>query len=95
MQKRMKFIQYRLYSGQSVKLHAFGLAIGTAVWMAITIRNQLGGVTQKASILELKDEEKQRESFGIEIILSRSLDAPVKTHSPKAHWVKKNKTDEV
>lgn len=48
MTKRMNYLAYRLTSGLTTKLHAYGLAIGSAVWMACTVRNQLGGVTIKA-----------------------------------------------
>lgn len=86
MTKRMNYLAHRLTTGQTTKLHAYGLAIGSAVWMACTMRNQLGGVTTKAQIMELKDEEKQRKSFGIEITLSRSAETPLPERKP---YVKK------
>ncbi len=82
MTKRMNYLAYRLTNGHTTKLHAYGLAIGSAVWMACTLRNQLGGVTIKAQIMELKDEEKQRESFGMEITLSRSAETPIPERKP-------------
>ena len=39
MTKRMNYLAHRLTSGLTTKLHAYGLAIGTAVWMACTLRN--------------------------------------------------------
>jgi hypothetical protein len=44
MTKRMNYLIHRLSSGLTTKLHAYGLAIGTAVWMSTTIRQQLSGV---------------------------------------------------
>ena len=70
MTKRMSYLVHRLKEGLTTKLHAYGLAIGTAVWMSSNIRHQFTGVTQKATIMELKDQAKHRESFGIEIVLS-------------------------
>lgn len=58
MSKRMSYLVHRLMEGHTTKLHAYGLAIGTAVWMSTSIRHQLTGVSQKASIMELKDEAK-------------------------------------
>jgi len=69
MTKRMSYLVHRLKDGLTTKLHAYGLAIGTAIWMSSNIRHQFSGVTQKATIMELKDGAKHRESFGIEIVL--------------------------
>lgn len=70
MAKRMSYLVHRLKEGLTTKLHAYGLAIGTAVWMSSNIRRQFSGVTQTATIMQLKDQAKHRESFGIEIVLS-------------------------
>ena len=55
MTKRMSYLVHRLMEGLTTKLHAYGLAIGTAVWMSSNSRHQFSGVTQKATIMELKD----------------------------------------
>lgn len=97
MSKRLSYLTNRLTQGLTTKLHAYGLAIGTAVWMSTTIRHQLNGIEQKASILELKDEAKQRESFGMEIVLFKSekvaaVSEKKARYTPNVQYVKKPNT---
>lgn len=69
--RRIDFLIDRLVHGRSTTMHAYGQAMGTAVWISQQVRNHVRGVTQTCKLLELKDQH--RESIGIEIVLSRSV----------------------
>lgn len=90
MTKRINFLYSRLARGLPTKLEAFGMAIGTAVYMAQSVQKTLDGVKFEQYLLPINSEFGESLSIGIRL----TRDAQAKTVN-KARYVKKADLEKV
>lgn len=67
MTKRINFLYSRLVRGLPTKLEAYGMAIGTAVYMAQSVQKTLDGIKFEQYLLPINTDFKESLSIGIRL----------------------------